>query len=199
MGPIMVEFPSFGAAVSLDQNPYAAPIGDFQPAPSEGTPEWFSITPLKLVIMSLATFNLYLIYWHYKQWAQIKLRRGDDIIPWGRALFSIFFVNRLFDEVRMAGGARGASLPAGVLAALYILVLVMDRVAARVDLGVFGLVGLAAGFIVVPVQKEINAQLLAADPGANLNGRFGVANIIGMCIGFPILLLAFVGTFLPGE
>ncbi|GDX82051.1 hypothetical protein LBMAG42_38620 [Deltaproteobacteria bacterium] len=185
--------------MSLDQNPYAAPIGDFRPAPSGAAPTWFSVTPLKLVLMSLATFNLYLIYWHYKQWALLKAWRGDDIMPWARALFSIFFVNRLFDEVKMAGGSRGASLPAGVLAAGYILVLIVDRVAARVDLGVFGLVGLAAGFIVVPVQKEINAQLVEADPGADMNGRFGVANIIGMCIGFPILALAFVGTFLPGE
>ncbi len=185
--------------MSLDQNPYAAPIGDFQPAPSGATPVWFAVTPLKLVLMSLATFNLYLIYWHYKQWTQLKAWRGDDIMPWARALFSIFFVNRLFDEVKMAGGSRGASLPAGVLAAGYIVVLIVDRVAARVELGVFGLVGLAAGFIVMPVQKEINAQLLEADPGANLNGKLGVANIVGMCIGFPILALAFIGTFLPAE
>ena len=183
--------------MGIDENPYAAPVGGFLPPPSGEPPAWYAVTPLKLVVMSLTTLNLYLVYWHYQQWSQLKARRGDDIVPWARAIFSIFFVTRLFDEVRMAGGSRGAALDAGPLAAAYIVVQVADRVAARVDLGVFGLIGLAAAFVVWPVQAEINAQLREHDAGADLNGRFGIGNIVAMCIGAPILALSLLGSLLP--
>lgn len=182
----------------LVDNPYAAPVGTLHTS-SDVKPDWYAVSPLKLVMMSLCTLNVYLLYWHYKQWTTLKERRGDDIMPWARAIFSIFFVTRLFDEVRTAGGMRGAQLAAGPLAAGVIVVQVLDRIAGRVDVGPLGLIGLTAPLFIVPVQNEINAQLRDADPAADLNGRFGAANILAMCIGTPILLLALVGTFMPAQ
>ncbi len=187
-----------GFPLPLVDNPYAAPVGALH-APSDIKPDWYAVTPLKLVVLSMCTLNVYLLYWHYSQWSKLKERRGDDSMPWARALFSIFFVTRLFEEVRAAGGMRGASLAAGPLAAGFIVVQVLDRVAGRVDLGPLGLVGLIAPFLIVPVQNEINAQLREADAAADLNGRFGAGNILAMCIGTPILILAFIGTFMPAE
>src|SRR5829696_2579653 len=90
--------------------------------PVERKRYYFDVSILKLVVMSTVTFNVYQIYWFYKNWRMAK-ERGEDVIPFLRALFAVLFAYPLFKDIREQG--RGASLvlvpSAGALAFLFFL------------------------------------------------------------------------------
>ncbi len=69
-------------------------------APDVATTEWFSVGKGKFVAMTLATFGLYTIYWMYQQWVRIQGRSNRSILPWARALFSVFFIYSLVRVMR---------------------------------------------------------------------------------------------------
>lgn len=173
----------------METNPFA-PLPVETPPVSEGQPPWFAIGPVKLMILSVCTFNLYLVYWNYKQWSCYKKARGANIIPLGRAFFQIFFVRALFREIRNTGSP---TLSADALGGLYILIQILDRIAARMDVGVFGMVGFLLSLVVVPVQQEINRQIIANDPGANLNSSFKVGDIVIILMGSAFFMLIIIG------
>ena len=52
---------------------------------------FYSVSTLKFVLLSLATFTIYETFWFYKNWKIIKARTGSDISPFWRAIFSIVF------------------------------------------------------------------------------------------------------------
>jgi hypothetical protein len=63
--------------------------------PPERKRYFFDVSILKLVVMSTVTFNLYQIYWFYKNWRLAK-ERGENVIPLLRTLFAVLFAYSLF-------------------------------------------------------------------------------------------------------
>lgn len=53
---------------------------------SKGQPLW------RFVILSLATANIYQIYWFYKNWTFFKEKENSSMRPSWRALFAIFYI-----------------------------------------------------------------------------------------------------------
>lgn len=184
-----------------DTNPYAAlptaaPTLTSASVSGSQPSAWFAVSPLKLVLMSLCTLNLYLFYWHHEQWAALKRSRGDNVSPLARAIFSIFYTHKLFGEIADAAGERAAGLHAGLWATAYVGFLIFDRVVSRLDVGGIGLLGLAAPLFVLPIQREINRQLREANPSADLNERFGPLNIVALVLGTGFLGLILIGLFM---
>ncbi|HTE58579.1 MAG TPA: hypothetical protein VK694_07630 [Verrucomicrobiae bacterium] len=62
-------------------------------------PKYYQIQPKKLFWLSAITFNLYEIYWFYKNWQAIKEAEHSDIRLVWRAIFAVFFVNSLFKKI----------------------------------------------------------------------------------------------------
>lgn len=183
-----------------DSNPYAAIPTDGPPLPGGAgfvrtTPTWFVVSPLKLVVMSLCTLNLYLLYWHHEQWTAIKRRRGDNISPLGRAIFSIFFTHKLFGEVAGGAGQRVAALNPGLWATAYVGIVIAGRLMSRTESGL-GLIGFAAPLVLIPIQRELNIQAREADPTADLNETFTGLNFVVLAVGSCLFALVLVGTFL---
>ena len=59
-----------------------------------GEEAYFFAPPLiKLVVMSLTTLGLYVLYWFYRNWKTIKLRGHDGIMPFWRAVFPLIWLN----------------------------------------------------------------------------------------------------------
>jgi transglutaminase-like putative cysteine protease len=55
----------------------------------------------KFYFFSVLTFNLYLVYWAYKNWVYIKVHMNDGVMPLWRALFQSFWFysfNRYFQS-----------------------------------------------------------------------------------------------------
>src|SRR5258708_1698326 len=59
------------------------PIPDQIPSQT-GEPLFFSVSLLKLLVMSTVTLGLYDLYWFYKNWTFVKERTARDISPFWR-------------------------------------------------------------------------------------------------------------------
>ncbi|MDR0278295.1 MAG: hypothetical protein LBJ37_10465 [Paucimonas sp.] len=73
----------------------------------QSKPTFYVVSVRKMAIMTICTFGLYLTYWNYRNWAAYKRASGDEVIPFLRALFSIFFLYALLQRVDRAFQASG--------------------------------------------------------------------------------------------
>lgn len=71
-------------------------IYDEKKSPAHENNHYYPVSSLKVFILSVATVGIYFIYWFYKNWVYVKARDKSSIIPWGRALFSGFWVYPLY-------------------------------------------------------------------------------------------------------
>src|SRR6185437_9327435 len=117
-----------------ERNPYAPPIArvsDVVPANSSGVvaPVFFAVSMLKYVVMSIATFGLYQLYWFYMNWKLIKERESTDIQPFWRAVFAVFFCYQCFSRIReyQHPAVAVARLPVGALATCWIILTLLWR------------------------------------------------------------------------
>ncbi|NCC70255.1 zinc ribbon domain-containing protein [bacterium] len=62
-------------------------------------PNYLNISPSKLVFLSVITCGLYEFYWFYYNWCREKEKTDKKIMPFWRAVFSIFYVSELFKNV----------------------------------------------------------------------------------------------------
>lgn len=91
--------------------------------------EWLfaPTSPIKFYLLTVATFEIYAMYWCYRNWTYIKRRDESSIMPFWRALFSVIWFYPLCDELIEDSQKRFESnraLPqwmAGVFAVLYLI------------------------------------------------------------------------------
>lgn len=53
----------------------------------------------KFIFLSIISFGTYEIWWIYKAWRFYQQKENLDIMPAGRAIFSIFFLHSLFSKI----------------------------------------------------------------------------------------------------
>lgn len=90
-------------------------------------PVYFSVSPLKLVVMSICTLGIYDLYWYYKNWRLIKEREQLDIMPFWRAFFAYFFCYSCFKKIRGTAASLNLNryIAAGPLATGWIIVAIL--------------------------------------------------------------------------
>jgi hypothetical protein len=158
--------------------------------PVAGAGDWFTPSMTKLLVMDLATLGLYKIYWHYRQWANVKRREGTDIMPFWRAVFSpvwLYFLLQRMAQERSRLGLPG--MPAGLIALLYLALVFTYLVPPPWDL-------LGSVLTVVPIlMANRHAMTLNEATGGAVEGRFSALNVAGIVIGAILWLLIIVGTF----
>jgi transglutaminase-like putative cysteine protease len=63
---------------------------------------FYQVSLPKLLALSILTFNIYLVYWFYRNWLHVKSVDKSSIMPIARGLFNIFwyypFYNRLVED-----------------------------------------------------------------------------------------------------
>jgi len=131
------------------------------------SPYPYAISIWKLVIMCLATFGLYEIYWFYRQWksfnSENKLKHGV-IMLWILTLFSplssYYLFKHVSNDVKEVNERKG--LEAGALAILY-----------------FFLTRFWLGFLpLIPVQNKINLYWEKKYQNKLVRSNFGLWNWI---------------------
>ena len=65
----------------------------------ETKPLFFQVSVGKFILMSICTIGIYEVYWFYKNWHTIREKRGNNISPLVRALFSPFWYAALIKEL----------------------------------------------------------------------------------------------------
>lgn len=182
----------------MEYNPYAPPtaVVDAPSTDRAGSPVFFPVSTLKLVVMSLCTLGLYEVYWFYMNWRFVKLRDRSDIWPLPRAIFGFFFCFAMFDRMRRDGNARslGNPPPMGPLTALWIVVTLCWKLPDP-----YWLVSYLAVAALVPVQIYVNRINAMDAPGHEVNRRFSALNWLGIVGGGLILILSIAGTLLSNT
>ncbi len=158
-------------------------------------PPFFSVSPTKLLLLSVCTLGLYEIYWFYKNWSLVKRREGTNILPVARSIFAYFFCYALFRRVSThAAEVNCNDLPAGPLAVGWIVTTLLWRLPDP-----YWLVSFAAVLFLLPVQSAINSINAKIVPEHDRNERFGAWNVVALVVGGLVLVLVAIGTFLPAE
>jgi len=159
-------------------------------------PFFFPVSVPKLVTLSVVTFGIYQLFWFYANWAlERDRRRFEEISPFWRMFFSLFYCYSMFRLVRDAARARGfpAAYSAGLLAAAYIT---LTYVCVKLP-GPWFFICLAGSLPLVPVQRAANAVNAAERPLAATNARFTALDWLVVVLGGLCVALAVLGTFVP--
>ncbi len=163
-------------------------------ATDKSTPAFFSVSKAKLILMSLCTLGLYEIYWYYKNWSIVKHGTGQNIRPFWRAVFAVFFCYSLFKSVKQSANSLGipCQLSPGLLACVYIALSATWRLPDP-----FWLVSLLAFLPLLSVQGVINEVNLKGTHRHEVNDRFTWGNIVVILVGGLFLLLSLIGVLVP--
>lgn len=171
-------------------NPYAPPTAAVaDPVLEAGAADeapYFSVTPLKLVVMSIATFGLYELFWFYCQWRKIRDRDHLAIRPFWRAFFAYFFCYQCFRDIRdhaVTDGGQPARFPAGACAIGWIVLTLAGR--GPDPLWLFSL---GSGLMLLPAQQHANRLNAMAAPRHDRNARFTPLNLLAILCGSALLI-----------
>jgi hypothetical protein len=182
--------------------PPQADLETYAPAQPRQLAPFFQTPPLKVALLSIATFGLYQLYWFHKNWSRRKAL-GEEVSPLARTIFAVWFAHSLFQSVNRevehrAGpgpsfsGLAGEPLNAGLLAVGFFGLNVLWRLPDPISfLGLFSFVPLLVA------QKRIN-QLHAEegyDPKEGSSFTLGTWAALG--IGLIWWALIVVGMFTP--
>jgi hypothetical protein len=171
-----------------DFSVYAPPKIDERPPRPPGRarpPLFFSVSPVKLLVMSIATFGVYEIFWFFANWQRMK-KRGQNVSPFWRTLFATIFCYSLFKTVKETATSSGipARFSPGFLAVGWIVTTLMWRLP---DPG--WLVANAAVLFLLPVQKSMTDVNEALYPGHDPNARFTAWNVAAIAFGAVVFVL----------
>ncbi len=177
-------------------NPYAPPQArvEMYEAPVTDTEAFLMpCSAVKLVVLSVTTFNLYLIYWFWKNF-RFEQRRNPEISPILRTIFSGFFFYSLARGTHDEADARGMS--AGYSPAVLTGLLWGVAIGSRVLEDNWALMGLLIAFVAVPVQRAINRINAIVAPQVRASEGFSKKEIALAVPGALLLSLGLLGLLL---
>jgi len=165
--PATLEESGYDTGQSTAQ-PTDQPTGQPGYAPSWATetqePVFFHISGRRLVLMSIATWGIFELYWIFRNWQYLKERDGLKIHPFWRGVFSIFFIHKLMNTIHddpQANRSVKATFPPSVLATVWVILLLVGNISSKAADPMINLVGLVVSFpsflLFLPVQRYINA------------------------------------------
>ena len=139
----------------------------------------------KFLLLSMATFGLYQLYWFYKSWKYVQSRDHSDIQPLWRALFAPIWFYSLAEDIAGEKTAQSASIVSGSLTILYLLLNASSRLPDP-----YWLITFLSAFVVIPLVRDVDTiNRLAGVNGATYR-RYSWKHIAVTAVGLP--LLAFI-------
>lgn len=156
-------------------------------------PMYHAVSNAKLVVLSLCTFGLYPLVWFYRNWKLEKQRTGEDLSPFWRTFFTLFYFHDLIRRMnRHTLEVQAETVNVGNIVTAFVLL----NLAARLP-GPLRLVGLLSFLPLLRVQRLANAINAHYTPLAERNARFSAVNIVVIALGGLLLLLSIIGSFMP--
>lgn len=176
-----------------DQSPHAPPtpaVADRE-APREA---YFTVGAVKFSLMSLTTFQFYVLYWFYRNWLVIREREHSSISPFWRAFFTSFWIFSMGTRFVKQAKAQNLSitLPVGELGILYLVWGSLWQLPGPY----WWLVSLLSFIAILPFEyaaRRLNGSGRLAEP---TYGRYSGWTIAWIIIGSLFLLLSTIGMFL---
>jgi hypothetical protein len=164
---------------------------------------YFAVPLSRLFLFSFISLGLYQLYWFYRNWTIIRDKNGEDIRPFWRTVFNIFYCYGLFRRVSESAREReyAGSYSAGLVAAAFIILSFLGSISGQSEaVTVPMIIGaeLLSVLSIVPlltVQRAINYNNSRVDehydPEPKLRQGEIYVTILGVCF-FVMILLAWV-------
>ena len=186
---------------STPANPYAPPKAEVEDVigtadQDGGEPYMLPCSPVKLFILSVCTFNIYLLYWFWKNF-RFEQRRNPEIWPVLRTIFSGIFFYTLARGALEEAESRG--IRARYSPVLLTALLLGTSIGTRFLPDIVPIVAvLLLALIVMPVQLVVNRINRHINPSLARGEGFRIWEIVIAVPGGLLLLFAIVGLlFLP--
>jgi len=157
-------------------------------------PRYFAVSAPKFVVMSLASFGIYGIYWFYQQWALERAHTNEDLSPFWRTVFAPVWVYALLARVR--AGAKAADVPTPWSALITAVAYVLLNLAWALD-PPYALVGILGAVPLIPVQVTLNQLNARMAPDAPRNDTYTGWNVVLIVVGILLYVLVIVGLTVP--
>lgn len=174
------------------------------PLPLPLTPETpiFYVVAKEVFILFIVTFSFYSYYWFWKQWNIRRKATGEKMWPIARAIFAIFFVYSLFEEIELAANkvTSTANPRLHIAAVVYIIGEVLFKLLDKIS--PIAIVYLASTLLLVGVmtfsawQAQSQANIASLDAKGKSNSGLTPLNYIWIALGTLLWLLIIVGTFI---
>lgn len=159
-------------------------------------PRYFAVSASKFVVMSLASFGIYGLYWLYENWVLEREHTGEDLSPLWRTFFSVVWIYSLLRRIRET--ATAAQVPshwtAGVTTAAYLLI-----TCALFLPDPYQVLSLLVVVPLVPVQRTVNRLNPVLAPAAPKNDTYTGMNVLLIVVGLIFYLLVVIGLMAPVE
>lgn len=164
--------------------------------------EYFAISPGRLILFSVLTFNLYEVFWFYKNWLAIQKAENTKIAPFWRSVFTVFFCFDFFKRVLESAKNNGYKkvVSAGWIAAAYIILLFIGNAVGRMDdpdgtylfwtLVLLVLTPLP----LIPIQQAINFNNEKVNPAHPKTNTFTGSEVALIVVGIIIMGLVLFGS-----
>jgi hypothetical protein len=187
---------------------YRPPVAvDEAPSLSSQNAPLYVVSLGKLTLLFVATLGVYQIYWFYKHWQQHKAATGENIMPFWRAVFSVFFVHKLFAAISArSSGPEATSWSHAKLANVFVVLTIVGVVLSRIsgasnEFGILDVVGIALGLLtVIPLRTAQHiANIASGDPHGTHNAGYGAGAIVALVLGGLGWLLIAAGTVLQAA
>ncbi len=188
-----------------EENIYSAPKAELTDSHTAGSEiEFFPSSQTKLAILYFATFGMYPFYWFYKNWKLRKKAHGENVIPFLRSLFYVFFTHSLFTKIEETSIAKGVATAWGAttLATVFVLLSILSNILEVINresevIGEIDYTGMIILVVLVwplyVVQGVVNK--VNNDPKGELNSSYSIYNYIFIIIGILVWLLVMIGLF----
>lgn len=169
---------------------------------------FFSVSLKRLFFFSLFSGGIYEIYWMYKNWKAVERDTKEEVSPVFRGwFFGVFFIYPLF--VRMQRSIRKFkpvsmtfSLCTGFYTLIYVIMALIGygpsfnsysvRIAVYIFIALCAM-SLISIFLLLPIQKEINANNKRIDKRNAPVKKFAIGEIITVFAGFAITGIVIIG------
>ena len=160
------------------------------------TNQYFSVSSVKLAIMSICTFGLYELYWFYNNWVHIKNTQNPDIMPFWRTFFAPLWAFSAFRYIQNKANDEKLELNiyAAFLAIAYFIIQALWQLPNE-----YSLLSLLS---FLPLMIANNATTKINEKEINnfvQNDKIKGWNWLAIILGGTLLIMSIIGTFMDPQ
>ena len=149
------------------------------------------VTITQYMLLSIATFGLYTVWWLYKEWRFFRDKEYLDVYPAVRALFSVFFIYSLAKRILDYAQSLGYSKTYDPL--LILFVFIFCNIAALFP-DPYSVISIVCYFVLIPVIKASNfAKLQDSSFNSEYQSSFSGKQLVLFIAGGIIWILIIIG------
>ncbi len=159
--------------------------------------EFELLSAQKFILLSVFSLGLYELWWIYKSWSFFRDKDNLDIMPAARAIFSIFFLNSLFNRIQDFSKSKGYTKTFSSIG--YFIGFIGFNFASKLP-DPYWIVSFLSMFFLIPAIESLNYGI-KNNGNYNVieNGKYNNRQVGLIIVGSLFWILILIGMFLPTE